>query len=133
MKVNSMFHVFASQEDRRNYGDSAFIEIQFCKLPQKTSIKRIVAVSSIKDWQNDSLYVNDVEEFERYYTSIFDCGIRGNLTCGAVDIFGINYFKPDLIEAIRAKTLKEKPLDYEMLLEWMSNSKNYNGFYILGI
>ena len=34
-----LFHTFSSQEERRKYGGSAFIEIQYCKLPIRTRKK----------------------------------------------------------------------------------------------
>ena len=52
-----LFHVFNSQEERRAYGGSAFIEIQFCKLSTKRKVTERVALRSIQHWQNDSLYV----------------------------------------------------------------------------
>lgn len=47
-----LFHTFNSQEDRRKYGGSAFIEMQFCVLPAGTGIKNIVAVDKIQNWLN---------------------------------------------------------------------------------
>ena len=46
-----LFLTFHSQEERREYGGSAFIEMQFCKLPAGTGIKDIVAVGNINDWE----------------------------------------------------------------------------------
>ena len=54
-----LFHIFNSQEERRDYGGSAFVEIQFCKLPSGTATDRLVAVDSINNWQDDSLYIDD--------------------------------------------------------------------------
>lgn len=127
------FHTFNSQEERRNHGGSAFVEIQFCKLPTGTTIKRLVAVDSIKHWQNDSLYIDDENAFYREYSPIFDCGTYNNLKCGTVDIYGINYYAPFLTDSIIERLLKDKPADYEVLMKWLIKSKTYNGFYILGI
>ena len=129
-----MFHFFDSQEERRNFGGSAFIEIQFCKLPSGTTTKKLVAISNIKHWQNDSLYIIDDENaFYQEYSHIFNCGLYNNLKTGIVDIYGINYYAPSLIESIIEKLQKEKPADYEALIEWLTKSEEYNGFYILGI
>lgn len=128
-----LFHVFGSQEERRNFGGSAFIEIQFCKMPDKTETKKLVAVSSIENWQNDSLYISDEDIFYQEYSNIFTCGIYNNLKTGKVDIFGINYYAPSLIDSLIAKLLKDKPLDYITLVEWLTKAKEYNGFYILGV
>lgn len=126
-----LFHAFSSQEERRNFGGSAFIEIQFCKMPHKTKNKKLV--DSIQHWQNDSLYINDEDTFYQEYSSIFNCGIYGNLKTGTVDIFGTNYYAPSLVDSIIAKLHKDKPLDYITLVEWLTKAKEYNGFYILGV
>lgn len=128
-----LFHVFTSQEERRTFGGSAFIEVQFCKMPYKTKTKKIVAVNSIKNWQNDSLYINDEDTFYQEYSNIFTCGIYNNLKSGIVDIFGINYYEPSLVDSIITKLHKNKPIDYMILVEWLTKAKEYNGFYILGI
>jgi hypothetical protein len=128
-----LFHVFSSQEERRTFGGSAFIEVQFCKMPYKTKTKKIVAVNSIKNWQNDSLYINDEDTFYQEYSNIFTCGIYNNLKSGIVDIFGINYYEPSLVDSIITKLHKNKPIDYMILVEWLTKAKEYNGFYILGI
>ena len=46
-----------SKEMRKKYSGSAFIEMQFCKLPAGTKTEDIVAVDRISNWQNDSLYI----------------------------------------------------------------------------
>lgn len=130
-----MFYSFASQTERRKFGGSDFLEIQFCKIPLKTKLKKVVAVHSINYWQDDSLYVsgNDLDTFLKEYSCIFDCGIYNNLETGMVDPFGINYYGHELIENLIAKILKVKPTDYEKLLEWLNTAKKYKGFYILGV
>lgn len=130
-----LFHAFNSQEERRKYGGSAFVEIQFCKMKSETKIQNIIAVSSINQWQDDSLYIylDDTESFVKEYSNIFDCGIFNNLRSGVVDIYGINYYKPDLVEIILSRILRNKPADYEVLIEWLKKAQRYNGFYILGI
>ena len=42
-----LFKIFNSQEERKKYGGSAFIEIQFCRLPMGTNVKDIVAGKTI--------------------------------------------------------------------------------------
>ena len=128
-----LFHTFSFQQNRRDFGGSAFMELQFCKLPYESKIKKIV--SNIMNWQNDSLYVHidDVEIFDQEYGRIFNDGIYNNLKSGTVDIYGINYYKPSLTDAIIEEIKKEKPSDYETLISWLITSKSYNGFYILGI
>ncbi len=130
-----LFHTFNSQEDRRKYGGSAFIEMQFCVLPAGTRIKNIAAVGTIQNWRNDSLYIyiDDDDTFYQEYSRIFDCGTYANLQRGVVDILGVNYYAPEYIDPIIEKIRKEKPTDYETLVDWLNTAKEYNGFYILGI
>lgn len=86
-------------------------------------------------WQNDSLYIyiDDDNAFYQEYSRIFDCGTYNNLKTGTVDLCGINYYAPSLTDSIIDRLFKEKPADYEVLMEWLIKSKMYNGFYILGI
>jgi len=130
-----MFYSFASQTERRKFGGSDFLEIQFCKMPLKTKIETITAIDSINHWQNDSLYISgdDANEFLEAYDGIFDCGIYNNLETGGIDPYGINYYRPDFIEPITAKILKIQPTDYAKLAAWLDEAKKYNGFYILGV
>lgn len=128
-----LFHIFNSQDERRDYGGSAFIEIQYCRLPVGTAPRKIVAVNSIRNWEIDSLYVVCETEFDNEYSSILDCGISNNLSNSPIDIYGINYFSPSTIEPIMERLDKEKPRDYEIFLSWLDTAKQYNGFYVLGI
>lgn len=118
-----LFHVFNSQEERRAYGGSAFIEIQFCKLPTGRKVNDHIALRSINHWQNDSLFVDDENLFYREYGRVFN----------SLDIFGMNYYGPELIKPIIEKLSTVKPMNYEVLIEWLDKAKEYNGFYILGI
>ena len=52
-----LFHTFSSQEERRKFGGSYFIELQYCGLAQGTGIKKIVSAATIEDWKMDSLYI----------------------------------------------------------------------------
>ena len=128
-----LFHNDDYCKTRREYGDSAIIEMQFCKFPVGTDIKRIVSVDSIKHWQNDSLYIGDENIFFNEYKNIFNCGIYANFKSGVVDVCGLNYYAPTLTTGIIEKINSEKPVGYEILAEWLNAAKNYNGFYILGI
>lgn len=126
-----LFHTFSNQEERGNYGGSAFIEIQFCKLPAKT--KRKDLAKKINFWQNDSLYIDDVETFFHEYSHIFNCGMYSNLESGVVDLYGVNYYAPNFIDPIIQRLKEEKTAEYEIVIEWLDKAKRYNGFYILGI
>ena len=128
-----LFHTFSSQEERREYGGSAFIEIQFCKLAADTPVREIIKSGCKNHWMNDSLYVDEENRFFREYANILDCGIYENMESGKVDIFGINYYSPDVVESIMKRIDDAKPADHEVFHEWLDRSKQYNGFYILGI
>lgn len=71
--------------------------------------------------------------FFQEYSGIFDCGTYNNMKTGIVDLYGINYYAPSLTDSMIERLKKEKPTDYEVLVEWLGKSKAYNGFYILGI
>ena len=133
-RLHMLFHTFDSQEERSIYGDSAFIEIQYCNMPLQTTIKELVAVGNIQHWKNDSLYVHmdDDHIFYQAYGHVFDCGTYNNLKTGIVDLYGINYYAPTLIESIVEKLNTAKPEDYEILVAWLAKAKSCNGFYILG-
>ena len=128
-----LFLDFNSKEDRMKHGSSAFIEMQFCRLPTRIVAKDIVAVKNINHWQNDSLYINDQNIFYQEYSHVFNCGIYNNLKSGVVDIYGINYYAPSFIDSIIEILCEKKPVDYESLVEWLNKAKQYNGFYILGL
>ena len=128
-----LFKIFNTQDERREYAGSAFIEIQFCKMPVDTPIEKIVSVDAIEHWKNGSLYVVDQNIFYQQYREVLPEGIYNNLKTGPVDIYGINYYAPVLIDDIIKKIRSKKPEDYRILAEWLSNAILCNGFYILGI
>lgn len=128
-----LFHKFDSQEERRDYGGSAFLEMQFCRLLAGTGIETLVAVGSIVNWRNDSLYISDENLFYEEYSRIFDCGIYNNGRTGPVDVYGINYYGPEQIDLLLARIRETQPEDWQVLTEWLEEARAYNGFYILGI
>lgn len=121
-----MFRSFASQEERKKAGGSAFLELQYCTLSRETSLKKIMSAKEAEHWKNDSLYVraDDLELFSREYGNLFD----GNLS-----LFGIGYYSPLRTENLIEKIATTKPTDYEILLTWLVKAKEQNGFYILGL
>ena len=125
--------IFYTYEEKCVLQSSAFIELQFCIAPADTDIKDLVAVDSIEHCRKDSLYVTDSDMFCGEYGKYFDYGIYNNLKQGAVDIYGINYYVPSVTDTVIAGICNDRPLDYERLLHWLEASKQYNGFYILGI
>ena len=130
-----IFHSFSSQDERRAFGGSAFIELQFCKLPLGTRLKKIVSVRAITHWKDDSLYVfaDDIDLFYQNYNSVFNCGIHNDLKSASLDICGINYYNPELIDSMLNKMLEKRPPDYETLADWLNEARALNGFYVLGI
>ena len=128
-----LFRKFDSQEERREYGGSAFIEVQFCRMPVGADLKSLVAVDNIINWLDDSLYISDENLFYEQYSRIFDCGVYNNLKTGPVDVYGINYYGPELTKVLIERIRELQPEDWKVLIEWLEAAKKYNGFYIMGI
>lgn len=128
-----MFYTFSSQQERQKEGGTAFVEIQYCRLPRGSDIKTLVSVDSICNWRDDSLYIKDENLFYTEYSHIFDQGVYNNLQKGVVDIYGINYYGPQTIPAITEKLYRTKPAGYRKLAQWLEQAGKYNGFYILGL
>lgn len=130
-----MFYSFKNMKENISSCGAPFIELQYCKLKTKSKIKKIVAINKIDFLKDDSLYfsINDTEIFDNNYGNIICGGTYNNLKSGKVDWFGINYFSLRQLVDIINKIEKYKPLDYEILLDWLKEGLNYNGFYILGI
>lgn len=120
-----MFRAFQNNKERRAYGGSAFIELQYCKLKEGTDLKKIVSLHKIRHWDDHSLYiyVDEIDEFYSEYRDVFN----------DLDLFGIHYYSPEQINDIVTKIERKKPVDYIALLEWLRRGKGYNGVYILGI
>ena len=130
-----LFHSFSSQTERREYGGSDFIELQCCRLKRGTSIKKIISVDHIEHWRSDSLYLSGdkMDRFLFLYSDIFNQGIYNNGKSGLVDLFGINYYPPELEEAI-IKRLRERNSDDDRILtDWLMTANEHNGLYILGV
>ena len=130
-----LFHSFSSQKERREYGGSDFIEFQCCKLKRGTSIKKIISVDHIEHWKNNSLYLSgdNMEEFLLLYSDIFNKGIYNNRKSGAVDLFGINYYPPELEKAIVKRLQERNSEDDRILTDWLMTADEHNGLYILGV
>ncbi len=129
------FYTFNSQEERRSFGGSYFIEIQYCRSDKNSRLAEIISVDSFEPWKDDSLYIygDDDNEFVSLFGDIFSGGTYSNGESGPVDMCGINYYSPEQTQLIIEKITEAKPLDYEQLLKWLKEAKVYNGFYILGL
>ena len=130
-----LFYSFSSQTERRESGGSNFIEFQCCKLKRGTSIKKIISVDHIEHWKNNSLYLSgdNMEEFLFLYSDIFNKGIYNNRKSGAVDLFGINYYPPELEKAIVNRLRERNSEDDRILTDWLMTADEHNGLYILGV
>ena len=130
-----LFYSFSSQTERREYGGSDFIEFQCCKLKRGTSIKKIISVDHIEHWKNNSLYLSgdNMEEFLLLYSNIFNKGIYNNRKSGAVYLFGINYYPPELEKAIVNRLRERNSEDDRILTDWLMTADEHNGLYILGV
>ena len=126
-----LFCQFASQEERRAAGGSAFIELQYCRLPQNTPLKRILSVEKLTHWQLDSLYVADEEAFARAYASLFADALHADGHTGEPDLYGINYYPPQRVEELEQEIRRVQPTQAALLLNWLQGATN--GIYILGI
>lgn len=126
-----MFAKFVSQDERKKYG-TCFIEIQFYKAPV---FSEDAILDCVKCWENDSLYVYDDYHSPLYteYKDVFGYGIRANKSEGYFDSWGITYYKPEQIDGIISRANEVKPDGYETLVEWLTEAKKYNGFFICGV
>ena len=64
---------------------------------------------------------------------IFTGGIYSNKKSGMVDVHGINYYSQEQTCLMMEKIIEMKPSDYQILLKWMEEVKEYIGFYVLGL
>ena len=130
-----LFHSFSSQTERREYGGSDFIELQCCKLKRGTSIKKIISVDHIEHWKTDSLFLSgdDMDNFISLYSDIFNQGFYNNGKSGSLDLFGINYYHPELEEAIIKRLRERNSEDDRILTDWLMTADEHNGLYILGV
>ena len=130
-----LFHSFNNQDERRAFGGSDFLELQFCKIKKVTNIKSIVSTRNIIDWCNDSLYVygDDTDVFYKHYKDVFKNGVYNNLKSGDIDFFGINYYSADQVNEMIKIIEENKPEEYTVLLSWLNKAKEFNGVYILGV
>lgn len=130
-----LFHSFHSQAERRELGGSDFIELQYCRLPEGTSIRKIVSVDSIEHWKDDSLYIfgNDMDLFYENYRDIITGGVYNNGDCGPMDLFGINFYSGDQAAEIIERLAEEKPPEHQILCRWLQTGERHLGFYVLGV
>lgn len=127
------YQYFRTAEERKKIGSTDFISLRYCKLPAETTLKDKAQWMEYGVWPSDSLYSNEEFLFFDHYKGIFDCGISDELKPGEVYMWGNTYFEPALIDSIIEKLNNIKPLDYELLIDWLNKAKEYNGFYFQGV
>ena len=130
-----LFHTFHSQADRRAFGGSDFIEIQYCRLPEGTSLQDIVSIDAIENWKNDSLYIfgDDMNLFDQHYGAIITDGVYCNGNRGPMDLCGINFYAGAQAAAMIDRFTEEKPPEYQVLCQWLQAGQQCLGFYVLGV
>lgn len=130
-----LFHSFQSQAERREFGGSDFIEIQYCRLPEGTSLREIVSIDAIKHWKDDSLYISgdDMDLFYQSYGDIITGGVYNNGDRGPMDLFGINFYSREQTNEIIERLAEEKPPGHQILCRWLQADEQSLGFYVLGV
>jgi len=132
-----MFLKFKTKEDRKSlYTDStAFIELQYCKMPKNSKIRKMLSLKHAKYCEIDSLYIHfdDFDLFLDNYAEILNNTTYNNLGKGPFDMYGYNYYEPSQVIKIIDRIKKIKPVNFNEMLKWLEESQNYNGFYIIGI
>lgn len=130
-----LFHTFASQEERRAFGGSAFMELQICKHKPGTKLEKILSLNAIAHWKNDSLYIyiDDIHGFDTIYGKIFRDGCYANGERGNFDCYGVNYYTPEQTLRIAKEIAEKKPADFQVLLDWLTTAEKDNGIYLLGL
>lgn len=133
--MQMLFHTFVSQEERRAFGGSDFLELQKCRLPAGTSQKELCSACMLTHWRLDSLYISGEEAvaFLALYGEIFGEGFYANGECGKLDLCGVQYYTAEQTARIIEGVKQKRPEGFQGLLDWLSEESAYNGMYLLGI
>lgn len=133
--IKMLFHTFVSQEERKAFGGSDFLELQKCRLPQETLWKKILSVETVEHWRLDSLYIfgEDFAAFYALYGEIFGKGFYIGGESGKMDICGMQYYTAEQTAQIIEGVKQKRPKEFQVLLDWLAEEKAYNGIYLLGI
>ena len=113
---------------------TCYLKFQFCKNDKPIKIVK-VDIDIIDNWKEDSLLVSDDDfnEFYKLYGKIFECALFPNGKIGFFP-YEINYYDKNNSKKILFELKKCIDKKYLNLVEWLEiATKNYNGFYILGI
>ena len=130
-----LFHSFHSQAERRKFGGSDFVEIQYCRFPKGTSLREVVSIDAIKHWKDDSLYIfgDDLDLFYQNYGDIITGGVYNNGERGPMDLYGINFYSREQTSEIMERLAEEKPPEHQILCRWLQAGEQCLGFYLLGV
>ena len=130
-----LFHSFHSQAERREFGGSDFVEIQYCRFPKGTSLREVVSIDAIKHWKDDSLYIfgDDLDLFYQNYGDIITGGVYNNGERGPMDLCGINFYSREQTSEIMERLAEEKPPEHQILCRWLQAGEQHLGFYLLGV
>ena len=130
-----LFHSFHSQAERRKFGGSDFVEIQYCRFPKGTSLREVVSIDAIKLWKDDSLYIfgDDLDLFYQNYGDIITGGVYNNGERGPMDLYGINFYSREQTSEIMERLAEEKPPEHQILCRWLQAGEQHLGFYLLGV
>lgn len=129
-----LFYTFSTQEERRNFGGSDFIELQYCRLKWGTSLRGITSACRTH-WEDDSLYVpgQHMDEFLAAYSDVLGEALYPNTKSGPVYPFGPNYYPPERVSAIVDRLHERNSEDDRTLSKWLLKATEHNGFYVLGV
>ena len=122
------------RKSEKNY-NSDYIELQICETNLKTNVRDLVKVENVNFNHDSSLFIN-FEEYAKFienYGTYFKNALHSNLEESSLDLYGVNYFSRDKVIKIIDEIFKNKPLDFEIILNFLNLAKEKNGFYILGI
>lgn len=127
-----LFHTYSSMQAHRRAHDSAYMEIQHCRMDAAAPLAEIVATDSLRHWQKDSLYVHfdELDTFFSAYGAIFGSGVYNNLQSEPIDPYGVNYFSPDRVREIVARLQASDAPERDVLAAWLQDAR---GVYVLGI
>lgn len=128
-----LFYTFSTQEERRNFGGSDFIELQYCRL-KRTRLQRIISDCN-GCWEDDSLYVpgRRLDEFLAAYSDVLGEGLYPNKKSGPVYPFGPNYYPPERVPTMIDRLRERNSEDDLVLAKWLHKATEHNGFYVLGV
>lgn len=119
--------MFLTGKEREGQG-TAFIELQYCK----HNLPRLIALKKIRNWKNDSLYIDVPFALSIFLDQYFD--IFKSVNKNLEDVYSPEYFTLKQVIELRERLLELKPIDYRILVQWLDVciDKGYS-MYFLGV